>query len=187
MLKSLMYLFVKIHQTVSVCEDTLNIASVLSPYNFNSLPQSKRCTVCCATDMPVHCLQCHRYVSALSAVPQMSVHCLLCHRYVSALSAVPQICQCTVCSATDMPVHCLLCHRYVSALSAVPQICQFTVCCATDMSVHCLLCYRYVSALSAVPQMCHSGNVLGFCLKGTRQVEATLIWLNNVTCKETPL
>jgi len=44
------------------------------------------------------------------------------------------------------------------------------------------------TALSAVPQMCHSGNILGFCLKGTRQVEATLIvWLNNITYKETPL
>jgi hypothetical protein len=93
MLKSLVYLYVKIHQTVSVCEDTSNMASVLSPYNFNSFLQSKRCTVCCAADM--------------------SAHCLLCHRYVSALPAVPQICQCTVCCATDMSVHRLLSHRCV--------------------------------------------------------------------------
>ena len=40
------------------------------------------------------------------------------------------------------------------------------------------------TSLSAVPQICHSGNVLGFCFKGMRQVEAALIfWLNNITCK----
>lgn len=153
---------------VSVCEDTLNMESVLSPYNFNSVPQSLHCTVCCVIDV--------------------SLHCLVCHRCVTTLSVVPQMCHCTVWCATDVSLHSLLCHRFATALSVVPQMCQCIVCCATDVSVHRLLCHRCVSALSAVPQMCHSGNVLDFCLKGTRQVEATLIiWLNNITYKETPL
>jgi hypothetical protein len=79
----------------------------------------------------------------------------------------------------DMSDMALVCEDTSDMLS----VCEDT----SDMASVLSPCISFLflspcTALSAVPQMCHSGSVLGFCLKVTRQVEENLIiWLNSRT------